>query len=124
MRYTETTRTTAHLAATISAFLAGHCLVGRQAGGENPMEWLAGEFLAAADDGEKFEDWVCRQVVDILNIALRHDEIAPKGVHTGHCVYGVQLDDDDREHLLGVLGSHPEVQRKWREAHSGATFVA
>ena len=124
MRYAEMTRTTARLAMPIAAFLAGHRLVGRQAGEESPVEWLSGEFLAAANDGEKFDDWVCRQAVEILDTALRHDSIGPEGVHACHAVYGAELDAGDRTYLVRALGSHPDVRRKWREAHSGGVAAA
>ena len=124
MRYAETTRTTARLSMPIAGFLAGHRLVGQQAGEQNPVDWLAGEFLAAADSGEAFKDWVCRQVVEILNTALRHDTVAPDGVHASHAVYGAEFDAADREYLVRALGGHPDVQRKWREAQGGARTAA
>mgnify|MGYP003589791075 CR=1 FL=1 len=124
MRYAETTRTTARLSIPIAGFLAGHGLVGLQACEDSPVDWLAGQFLAAADRGEAFEDWVCRQAVEILNTALRHDTIAPEGVHACHAVYGAELDAGDREYLVRALGGHPDVQRKWREAQGGARTAA
>jgi hypothetical protein len=124
MRYAEMTRTTARLTMTIAGFLAGHRLVGQQAGEDNPVEWLAGEFLAAADNGEKFEDWTCRQVVEILNTALRHDTIGPEGVHACHAVYGAELDAEDREYLVRMLGNHPDVCRKWNEAQARVGIAA
>lgn len=124
MRYAEMTRTTARLSMPIAGFLTGHRLVGLQAGEDSPIEWLAGEFLAAAGNGEGFEDWVCRQAKEILDTALRHDTIAPEGVHACHAVYGVELDAADREYLLRALGTHPEVQRKWREARGTVRAAA
>ena len=124
MRYAEMTRTTARLAMPIAAFLAGHRLVGRQAGEESPVEWRAGEFLAAANDGEKFDDWVCRQAVEILDTALRHDSIGPEGVHACHAVYGADFDAADRAYLVRMLGGHPAVLQKWREAHAGTGVAA
>lgn len=124
MRYAEMTRTTARLSMPIAGFLTGHRLVGLQAGEDSPIEWLAGEFLVAAGNGEGFEDWVCRQAKEILDTALRHDTIAPEGVHACHAVYGVELDAADREYLLRALGTHPEVQRKWREARGTARAAA
>ena len=124
MRYAEMTRTTARLSMPIAGFLTGHRLVGLQAGEDSPIEWLAGEFLAAAGNGEGFEDWVCRQAKEILDTALRHDTIAPEGVHACHAVYGVELDAADREYLLRALGTNPEVQRKWREARGTVRAAA
>ncbi|NLE61964.1 MAG: hypothetical protein GX616_26715 [Planctomycetes bacterium] len=124
MRYAEMTRTTARLSMPIASFLAGHSLVGQQAGEQNPVDWLAGEFLAAADKGEEFEDWVFRQVVEILNTTLRHDTIGPECVHACHAVYGAEFDAADREYLVRVLGSHPEVLRKWHEAQGGVNVAA
>lgn len=124
MRYAEMTRTTARLTMPIAGFLAGHRLVGQQAGEESPANWLVGEFMAVADADEGFEDWVCRQAKEILDTALRHDTIAPEGVHACHAVYGVELDAADREYLLRALGTHPEVQRKWREARGTARAAA
>lgn len=124
MRYAEMTRTTARLSMSIASFLAGHKLVGQQAGEQNPVDWLAGEFLAAADKGEEFKDWVCRQAKEILDTALRHDTIGPECVHACHAVYGAEFDAADREHLVRVLGTHSEVLRKWSEAHSDANVAA
>ena len=124
MRYAEMTRTTAHLTMPIAGFLAGHRLVGQQAGEESPANWLAGEFLAVADADEGFEDWVCRQAKEILDTALRHDAIGPDGVHACHAVYGAEFDAADREYLVRALGEHPEVLRKWREAHPGTGIAA
>lgn len=124
MRYVETTRTIARLSMPIAGFLAGHRLVWLQTGEQNPVDWMAGEFLAAADQGEKFEDWVCRQAKEILDTALRRDTIGPEGVHACHAVYGAEFDASDREHLVRVLGEHPDVQRKWHEAQGGARTAA
>ena len=124
MRYAEMTRTTARLTMPLAGFLAGHGLVGLQAGEESPVDWLAGEFLAVADDGEGFDDWLCRQAAEILNAALRHDTVGPDGVHACHAVFGAEFDAGDREYLVRALGEHPEVLRKWREAHPGTGIAA
>lgn len=124
MQYTEMVRITTRHAMPIADFLDRHDMVKQQAGKENPIDWLAGEFLAAADSGEAFKDWVCRQVVEILNTALRHDTVAPDGVHASHAVYGAEFDAADREYLVRALGGHPDVQRKWREAQGGASTAA
>ena len=124
MKYAEMTRTTARLSMPIASFLAGHGLVGQQAGEESPVAWLAGEFLSVADDGEGFEDWLCRQAKEILDTALRHDTIGPDCVHACHAVYGAEFDAGERDYLVRMLCEHPVVLQKWRKAHASKGVAA
>ena len=124
MNYTEMVRITTHHAMPIAAFLDRHDMVKRQAGNENPIDWLAGAFLPVADRGERFEAWVCRQVAEIVNVVLRYDTIRGANRHACHSVFNAAFDPEDREYLLRTLGQHPDVLCKWQAVQAGKTIAA
>ena len=124
MNYTEMTRTTTCHAMAIADFLYRNAMVKRQAGNENPIDWLAGEFLPVANTGESFEAWICRQVVEIINVALRYDTIRGVKSRVSHSVFNAALDAEDREYLLRTLGQHPDVLRQWQTVQAGKVLAA
>lgn len=124
MNYTEMVRITTRHAMPIADFLDRHDMVKRQAGNENPIDWLAGEFLPVADAGERFDAWVCRQVAEIVNVALRYDTIRGANRHAGHSIFNATFDPKDREYLLRTLGQHPDVLYKWQVVQVGGVIAA
>ena len=113
MRYTETTTIRCCRAMPIAEFLATDGTVKQQAEGENPVDWLASQFLPDAGMKEGYQDWIARQVVQILETALLDDAMRD-GRHVARKVTGVELTADDRAWLFQALGHHPSVLAVWR----------
>ena len=73
-------------------------------------------------DGERFEDWLCRQVRDALLTHVQSDDWTGEdgawvGTRTQTAVDGIAFNAEDREWLLERFGlQHPEVQAVWEEA--------
>ena len=66
MRYVETITTRSRQSMPIAEFLETNETVKQQAEGEDPIDWLASQFLPDADRDEGYQDWIVRQVVQIL----------------------------------------------------------
>ena len=113
MRYVETITTRSRQSMPIAEFLETNGTVKQQAEGENPVDWLANQFLPDAGRDEGYEDWITRQVVQILETALLSDTVQD-GRHAARKVAGVEITPEDRGWLFSALGHHPEVLRVWR----------
>ena len=113
MRYTETIRIQVSSTQSIAEFLATNELVKQQAEGDGPVDWLAAQFLEDAEMAEGYQDWIARQVVQILQTALLYDTVRD-GRHVARKVTGVELTADDRVWLFQALGHHPAVLAVWR----------
>lgn len=112
MKFTESIRITSHHTMSIGQFLSRHDLVGRFTEVESAIDWLAGEFLPEAGINESYEDWVARQVGQILATNLLCDTMAGSA-HVARKVSHIELDDLDKRYLFNTLGQHPEVRRIW-----------
>ena len=113
MRYNETTMTRSRQTMPVSEFLEMNGTVKQQAEGENPIDWLASQFLPDADRDEGYQDWIVRQVVQILETALLSDTVRD-GRHVARKVSGVEMSTEDKNWLFKALGHHPEVLAVWR----------
>ena len=113
MRYIETTTIRCSRTMLIAAFIQTNELVRQQAGAEGPLDWLAGQFLPDAGMKEGYQDWIARQVAQILEAALLHDAMRD-GRHVARKVTGFELTADDRAWLFQALGHHPAVLAVWR----------
>ena len=113
MQHTETITTRARPSMPIAEFLATDGTVKQQAEGEDPIDWLASQFLPDAGMKEGYQDWIARQVVQILETALLDDAMRD-GRHVARKVTGVELTADDRAWLFQALGHHPSVLAVWR----------
>ena len=113
MRYTETIRIQVGSTQSIAEFLATNSLVKQLAGGVNPVDWLASEFLPDAGRDEGYGDWIARQIVQILEAALLDDAVRD-GRHVARKVAGFELTVKDRAWLFQALGHHPAVLAVWR----------
>ena len=112
MRYTETTTIRCCRSMPIAEFIQTNELVKQQAEGENPVDWLASQFLPDAERTEGYRDWIARQVVQILETVLLSDTVQD-GRHVARKIAGVQISPEDRDWLFSALGHHPEVLAVW-----------
>jgi len=112
MKFTESVRITNHHAMSVGQFLSRHDLVGRFTETESAIDWLAGEFLTEADVNESYENWIARQVGQILAVSLLCDTMAGSA-HVARKVSRIEFDELDRRYLVNTLGQHPEVRRIW-----------
>ena len=112
MKFTESIRITSHHSMSIGQFLSRHDLVRKFTEIESAIDWLAGEFLPEADINESYEDWVVRQVSQILGCNLLADTMAGDS-HIARKVSGIELSPEDKRYLVNVLGEHREVRRIW-----------
>lgn len=113
MQHTETITTRSRPSMPIAEFLATDGTVKQQAEGEDPIDWLASQFLPDAGMKEGYQDWIARQVVQITDTALLSDTVQD-GRHIARKVSGVQIATEDREWLVRTLGRHPAVLAVWR----------
>ena len=113
MRHTETTTTRSRQTMPLSEFLEMNGTVKQQAEGENPVDWLASQFLPDADRAEGFGDWIARQAAQILETALLSDTVR-NGRHVARKISGVEIAPEDKAWLFSALGHHPEVLAVWR----------
>ena len=113
MKYTETITTRSRQSMPIAEFLATNAAVKLQAEGENPIDWIAAQFLPDADKTEGYQDWIARQFAQILPVAL-HADTMRDGRHVARKVSSVELAPEDKAWLFSALGHHPEVLRVWR----------
>ena len=113
MRYNETTMTRSRQTMPVSEFLEMNGTVKQQAEGENPIDWLASQFLPDADRDEGYQDWIVRQVVQILETALLSDAVRD-GRHVARKIAGVEIAAEDKAWLFRALGHHPTVLAVWR----------
>ena len=112
MKFTESIRITSHHTMSIGQFLSRHDLVRKFTEVESAIDWLAGEFLPEADINESYENWIVRQVGQILTYNLLCDTMAG-AAHVARKVCSIELDEQDRRYLVNTLGQHPEVRRIW-----------
>ena len=112
MKFTESIRITSHHYMSIGQFLSRHDLVRKFTEVESAIDWLAGEFLPEADINESYENWIARQVSQILGCNLLSDTMAGAS-HVARKVSGIELNELDRRYLVNTLGQHPEVRRIW-----------
>ena len=115
MRYTETTTIRCYHAMPVDEFLETNELVKQQAAesGQTPIDRLASQFLPDADRAEGYQDWIARQVAQILETALLSDTVHD-GCHVARKVAEVELSAEDKNWLLRALGHHPAVLAVWR----------
>ena len=113
MQHTETITTRSRPSMPIAEFLATDGTVKQQAEGEDPIDWLASQFLPDAGMKEGYQDWIARQVVQILETVLLSDTVQD-GRHVARKIAGVQISPEDRDWLFKALGHHPEVLAVWR----------
>lgn len=113
MKYIETITTRSRQSMPIAEFLETNETVSEHAEGENPVDWLANQFLPDADRAEGYQDWIARQVAQILETALLSDTVQD-GRHVARKVAGVEISPEDRRWLFSALGHHPAVLAVWR----------
>ena len=113
MQHTETITTRSRPSMPIAEFLATDGTVKQQAEGEDPIDWLASQFLPDAGMKEGYQDWIARQVVQILVTVLLSDTVQD-GRHVARKIASVEISPEDRGWLFSALGHHPVVLAVWR----------
>ena len=113
MQHTETITTRSRPSMPIAEFLATDGTVKQQAEGEDPIDWLASQFLPDAGMKEGYQDWIARQVVQILETVLLSDTVQDCR-HVARKIASVEISPEDRGWLFSALGHHPEVLAVWR----------
>ena len=113
MQYTETITTRSRQSMPLAEFLETNETVKQQAEGENPVDWLASQFLPDADRNEGYQDWIARQIAQILETALLSDAVRD-GRHVARKINGVEIAAEDKVWLFRTLGHHPAVLAVWR----------
>ena len=113
MKYVETIMTRSRQSMPIAEFLETNETVREQAEGEDPIDLVADQFLPDADRDEEYQDWIARQVAQILETALLSDTVRD-GCHVARKITGVEIAAEDKAWLLSALGHHPEVLAVWR----------
>ena len=113
MQHTETITTRSRPSMPIAEFLATDGTVKQQAEGEDPIDWLASQFLPDAGMKEGYQDWIARQVVQILETVLLSDTVQD-GRHVARKIASVEISPEDRGRLFSALGHHPVVLAVWR----------
>lgn len=113
MKYVETITTRSRQSMPIAEFLETNETVREQAEGEDPIDLVADQFLPDADRDEEYQDWIARQVAQILETALLSDTVQD-GRHVARKIAGVQITPEDRDWLFSALGHHPAVLAVWR----------
>ena len=113
MRYVDTITTRSRQTMPLSEFLETNGTVKQQAEGENPVDWLASQFLPDAGMKEGYQDWIARQVAQILETALLTDTVQD-GRHVARKIAGVEITTEDKAWLFRALGHHPSVLAVWR----------
>ena len=113
MQHTETITTRSRPSMPIAEFLATDGTVKQQAEGEDPIDWLASQFLPDAGMKEGYQDWIARQVVQILETVLLSDTVQD-GRHVARKIASVEISPEDRGWLFSALGHHPVVLAVWR----------
>lgn len=113
MKYVETITTRSRQSMPIAEFLETNETVREQAEGEDPIDLVADQFLPDADRDEEYQDWIARQVAQILETALLSDTVQD-GRHVARKIASVQITPEDRDWLFSALGHHPAVLAVWR----------
>ena len=113
MQHTETITTRSRQTMPLSEFLETNGTVKQQAEGENPIDWLASQFLPDAGRDEGYQDWIARQAAQILETALLSDTMRD-GRHIARKISGAEIAPEDKAWLFSALGHHPEVLAVWR----------
>ena len=113
MKYVETITTRSRQTMPIAEFLETNGTVRQQAEGENPVDWLADQFLPDAGRDEGYQNWIARQIAQILETALLSDTVRD-GRHVARKITGVEIAAEDKAWMFQALGHHPEVLAVWR----------
>lgn len=83
----------------------------------SPGAILLDNLVANRWPGENFEQWLLRQVREILVQHVQTDDWEEESqTRTQQTVEAIELCDEDRDWLLARFAQHPEVLAVWEEA--------
>lgn len=86
----------------------------------NPGALVMDYLLPATTPGESLEDWLVRQVSEIIVQIVQVDDWSDLGNgcsrRESRSVRSVEFDAEDRAWILERFGRHPEVLQVWHEA--------
>lgn len=131
MQFTEKISITQHQRMPIERFLQTHPSLLQLAddGKMSAMEFIADGFLPDMLPGEGCDEWVVRQVQEVLNTQLWRDMVEGyeqdgQGMHVCRHVEQVEFDAIDQQFIVTFFGSMPEVQAMWRQMTQSQSIAA
>jgi hypothetical protein len=95
--------------------------------GQEPVDFVASEFVAEIEKGEQYPDWVLRQVKAVMETRLMADDVKdlPDGqLHVASRVMQAEFDEVDRQWILDTFAERADVKDVWGEAHTRAWVKA
>lgn len=124
MRYVKRTTVTERLERPLEEFLFADLFVSEvcRQQDSSPGALILDHLVANCHEDERFEDWLCRQIREILAQHVQTDDwqgqpSAWVGTRTQCALDTVELNTDDRDWILIRYGKHPEVLAVWEEAN-------
>lgn len=123
MQFTQRHTTTERCEQPLANFLFAGLLASQvcEVQGTSPGALLLDNLVANRWPGENFEQWLLRQVREILAQHVQTDdwqdgESAGLGTRTQQTVESISLSEEDRDWLMARFARHPEVLLVWEEA--------
>ena len=93
-----------------------------------PEGFIISEIMPAALHGEDFQDWLLRNIRDVLESRLWRDSSEgygdAGGMHFCRNVNGIEFSTQDREFILRTFGDDPDVKKAWRDAVDASAKAA
>lgn len=125
MQYSRVIRLTSRRLLPLAAFILSDATLKALATdcGQEPVDFIASEFVAEIKKGEPYPDWVLRQVKIVLETRLMADDMKdlPDGQeHMASRVTQAEFDEVDRQWILGTFGDRADVKEAWAEANAKA----
>lgn len=117
MQYTHELTLRRRITVPFAKFLANDALLQRKAAEQHmsAVDTVAAAFIPEALVDETYPDWILRQVKEILETELLHDEMGwLKATNPSRCsqrVRSVQITENDLPVLMKTFGEHPDVVR-------------
>jgi chromatin segregation and condensation protein Rec8/ScpA/Scc1 (kleisin family) len=125
MQYSRLIRLTSRRLLPLAAFIENDPTLKALATdcGQEPVDFVASEFVAEIEKGEQYPDWVLRQVKAVLETRLMADDVKdlPDGqLHVASRVMQAEFDEVDRQWILDTFAERADVKEAWTEAHTKA----
>lgn len=84
------------------------------------VDFVAGGFLSVRLPDEAYDEWVARQIEEVLEVELMHDEVGRSSrqgaAHVCQRVRSVQISNEDWAYMMNSFGTHPDVIACWNAA--------
>ena len=119
MKCVHDVRITRRMDTTLERFMAENFLLRRKAmeSGLSVIDFVIGSFLPVRKADEMYRDWLIRQIGEVLEIELMHDEASDKPAgshaHLQQRIRSVEITEADYEYLMDTFGNNPDVLECW-----------